>query len=211
MRTTKPISTISYNTPAFLQQKLFELQKAHIVEFWCFIRHKPEDDECNNKPHIHLYIEPGKKIDTMTLKDEFKEFLGAGVKPLGCLSFCSSKFNDWYLYSIHDKAYLALKNQSRKFHYTHHEVIADEDELNFRVKQIDMSSINQYAPIVEAVELGLSFEQYVMRGSVPIPQIKQFQTAFELIRAQKTSRNDRKTHSPSIDADSGEVLDAEEI
>ena len=45
MRTTKPIATISFNTPDFLKLKLNELLKAGRLSFWAFIVHKPEDDD----------------------------------------------------------------------------------------------------------------------------------------------------------------------
>ena len=69
VRTTKPIATISFNSPDFLRTKLEELRDAGRISFWAFIEHKPEDDEGGKKSHCHLYIEPSKMLQTDDLKD----------------------------------------------------------------------------------------------------------------------------------------------
>ena len=45
VKTRRPISTISYNSPEYLQGKLEELRKAKIISVWFFIKHKKEQDE----------------------------------------------------------------------------------------------------------------------------------------------------------------------
>ena len=117
MRTQRSFSTISYNTDTFLNQKLGELEKRRAISFWCWIDHYPEDDEL--KRHKHVFIIPNGQIDTDTVRKELEEIdlkdpLG---KPLGCMLMRPSKFDDWYLYGIHDTAYLASKGQTRKHHY----------------------------------------------------------------------------------------------
>ena len=72
MNTRSPISTISYNTEKFLKMKLDELVDNKMISYYMFIFHQPEIDDL--KPHIHLYIEPNKQLDTMYLTDYFKEF-----------------------------------------------------------------------------------------------------------------------------------------
>lgn len=116
MRTTKPIATISFNSPAFLKLKLEELTKAGKISFWAFIPHKPEDDEAGTKEHNHLYAEPSKMMQTDDLKAELLEFDPEHPdKPKGCLPFRTSKFADWYLYGLHDKRYLASKDSHGDF------------------------------------------------------------------------------------------------
>lgn len=91
MRTTKPIATISFNSPAFLKLKLEELTKAGKISFWAFIPHKPEDDEAGTKEHNHLYAEPSKMMQTDDLKAELLEFDPEHPdKPKGCLPFRTS-------------------------------------------------------------------------------------------------------------------------
>lgn len=106
MATQKPISTISYNTEPFLREKLETWVKAHIIQAYQFICHKGEDGD---KDHIHLRIEPNKKLDPMDLMDELREFQLGKEKPLGCRPFRPSKEEDWLLYALHDEQYLKLK------------------------------------------------------------------------------------------------------
>lgn len=106
MATQKPISTISYNSEAFLVEKLQNLYDAHIIQAWQFITHKGEDGD---KDHIHLRIEPNKRIDPMELTEMFKEYEKGKDKPLGVRPWRQSKEEDWFLYAVHDSDYLSLK------------------------------------------------------------------------------------------------------
>lgn len=209
MRTTKPISTISFNSGEYLRIKLKELTKAGRISFWAYIEHKPEDDEGGKKRHIHLYIEPSKMLQTDELKEEFKEFDPEKPdKPLGCISYNSSKFDPWYLYAIHDKRYLASKGQSRRFHYKHDDIqTSDQDDLLFKAKSIDMVSLSPYADMEDAQEHGLTFSEYFSRGTVPLPQVALFERAWGLLMAVRTDRADREGHKSEIDEDTGEVIE----
>ena len=106
MATQRPISTISYNTESFLIEKLQSLYDAHIIQAWQYIKHKGEDGD---KDHIHLRIEPNKRIDAMDLTELFKEYEKGKDKPLGVRPWRNSKEEDWYMYSVHDSDYLTLK------------------------------------------------------------------------------------------------------
>lgn len=106
MATQKPISTISYNSEPFLKVVLQDLYNAHIIQNYLYIKHKGEDGD---KDHIHLRIEPNKRVDPMDLMEKFLEFVPDHVKPLGVRPFRPSKEEDWILYAVHDKDYLKLK------------------------------------------------------------------------------------------------------
>lgn len=106
MATQKPISTISYNTEPFLKEKLETWLNAHIIQAYQYICHKGEDGD---KDHIHLRIEPNKKLDPMDLIEQLREYQLGKDKPLGCRPFRSSKEEDWILYAVHDVHYLKLK------------------------------------------------------------------------------------------------------
>lgn len=106
MATQKPISTISYNTESFLREKLDTWFNAHIIQAYQYICHKGEDGD---KDHIHLRIEPNKKLDPMVLLEELREWQPGKDKPLGCRPFRPSKEEDWILYAVHDHQYLKLK------------------------------------------------------------------------------------------------------
>ena len=96
MRTTKPFSTISYNTEHFLIDKLNELVRKRVIKFWAFIEHIPEEDE--KKKHKHLYMIPNGQLDTDQLDEFFREIDIEDVTrpPLGIKMFVSSKWDDWY-------------------------------------------------------------------------------------------------------------------
>lgn len=208
MKTTKPIATISFNTPAFLELKLNELLRAGKISFWAFVPHKPEDDEAGKKEHSHLYVEPSKMMQTDDLKAELKEYDPEHPdKPRGCLTFKSSKFDPWYLYGLHDKRYLASKSQSRKFHYQYEDFITcDPDELLCKVRSIDLVSLSPYADMEEAQRQGFTWAEYFSRGTVPLPQVALFERAWNLLLQVKTERADRQGHPMDIDPNTGEVL-----
>lgn len=209
MRTTKPISTISFNTPDYLKFKLNELLKAGRLSFWAFIVHKPEDDEGGKKEHCHVYIEPSKMLQTDDLKTELKEFDPEHPdKPRGCISFSSSKFDPWYLYALHDKRYLASKGQSRRFHYQHDDIItSDDDDLTFKAKSIDMVSLSPYADMEDAQRQGITWAEYFSRGTVPLPQVALFERAWNLLSQYRTERADRNGHPMDIVPETGEVIE----
>lgn len=209
MRTTKPVSTISFNTPDFLQLKLNELLKCGFISFWAFIVHKPEDDEGGKKQHSHVYIEPSKMLQTDFLKSELLEYDPlCPDKPKACISFNSSKFDPWYLYALHDKRYLASKNQSRRFHYLHDDIVSsDYDDLIFKARSIDMVSLSPYADMEDAQNQGFTWAEYFSRGTVPLPQVALFERAWNLLIQVKTDRAGRSGHSMEIDSETGEILD----
>lgn len=79
MATQRPISTISYNTEAFLKEKLDTWFEAHIIQAYQYIKHKGEDGD---KDHIHLRIEPNRRLDPMELVDALKEHIPGEKKPV---------------------------------------------------------------------------------------------------------------------------------
>lgn len=213
MRTTKPISTISFNSPDYLELKLNELVTAGRISFWAFISHKPEDDEGGKKVHAHVYVEPSKMLQTDDLKAHLSEYdPQEPIKPRGCLPWKSSKFDPWYLYGLHDKRYLASKGQARRYHYTHDDIrSSDPDNLLFLARSIDLTSLSPYADMEEAQKLGISWAEYFARGTVPLPQVKLFEAAWYTLLEARTERANREPHPMDlgdgvvIDTDTGEV------
>lgn len=128
MKTSKPLSTISYNTEKFLFSKLNDLIRAKQITCWFAVKHQPEEDE--KKEHWHLYIEPHTSVSTIDLDDEFIEFCkGNRKKPLKCIDWHNSKFDDWYLYSLHDYDYLASHMLVKKYHYSIDDFICSDRDL----------------------------------------------------------------------------------
>ena len=117
MLTSCAISTITYNTIKFLDDTLTGLIEKGKISFYCYIFHKAEDDEL--KDHIHLFIIPCSRIDTFALEGVLKEVDPHNDLPLGCIPFVHSKWEDWFLYGLHDDLYLRIKGKPpRKFHYS---------------------------------------------------------------------------------------------
>ena len=95
MRTSKPISSIIWTSADYAEMILNRLVENDTLAFWSFIRHKAECGE--QKDHNHVYVIPGKLIDTDLLTNCFEEHL-----PDGSICGCSklwtkSKFDDWLL------------------------------------------------------------------------------------------------------------------
>lgn len=198
MRTTRPISTISFNSSAFLEVVLDDLKRAGVITFWAFVTHFPEDDEGGKKEHHHLYVELSKLTQTDNLTKELTEYIPGNNKPLKCIAWRISKFDDWYLYSLHNREYLVSKGQSRRFEYRHDDFLtSDEDDFLFRAKSIDRLSISPYASMMDAIRQGQTFAEFFRRGTVPLNQVIQMEKAWNLLVGGVTFRNGREGHENS--------------
>lgn len=210
MRTSKPFSTISYNTAEYLDGRLSELITKRKIDFYAWIEHEPEEDE--EKKHKHLIIFPNGQTDTDQVLDYLVEIDPKKPdKPFRCLRPRSSKFAPWYLYALHDTAYLASLGQSRKYHYTLSDVHAsDNDYLREEIHTIDYSKLNKFSVLQEAVSDGVPFGELVRLGRVPIQQVFAWEKAYYLIADFNTARNGKQSHTPIIDPTTGEILPPKE-
>lgn len=211
MKTSRPFSTISYNSEKFLKVKLDELVKNRVLDFWVFIEHAPEEDE--KKAHKHLYILPNGLLQTDVLKEYLAEpDPNDPEHPLNCTIFTSSKFDDWYLYGLHDKAYLSSKGQNRKHHYIKADFITSCDEHFCElVRCVDRSKYIGLERVVDAVENHVPFDEMVRLGQVPIQLINQYKYAYECLQSATLARAGRETHTPKdfekcFDPVTGELL-----
>lgn len=127
MATQKPISTISYNSESFLCERLDVWLKSHIIQAYQYIKHKGEDGD---KDHIHLRIEPNKKLDPMDLTEKLKEFIKNSDKPLCVRPWRPSQEEDWYLYVVHDPEYLKRKydggDKGEKIPYNYQDIVVSD-------------------------------------------------------------------------------------
>lgn len=205
MRTSKPISTISYNTENYLKGKLEELKKNRTISDYMYILHFAEEDESKN--HTHVFIEPNKMLDTMALQENFREIDPKdNTKLLGCINFHSSKVDDWILYSMHFEPYLVSKGQSRKYHYKQDD-FRFADELTFEalfnhaMYQSDWALNNQR---VQWIKNRLTNpEDLLFNGSVPLQQAGQLLAVKRLL----LDRNGRTTHTPIEVDEDGVILE----
>lgn len=211
MKTSKPFSTISYNSESFLKIKLEELVSRRAISFYAFVYHYAEVDETKN--HTHLLIIPNGQIQTDSVTDLLTELDPTNpLKPLGVMPWRSSKFGDWFLYSCHDTAYLASKNQTRKHHYQESDFkCSNNDYLHELVTTIDRSKYAKTKDIVDAIKNGKSFIEMVESGQIPAPQFNQWYQLYNFVKSSnRVFRNNRISHShklvPEIDPMTGEVL-----
>lgn len=196
MKTTKPISTISYNSLPFLIHKLDDLVKTEILSFWCVIEHQAEEDE--KKDHCHVYMEPAKPVETTWLKKQFIELDNEHPEtPLGVLPINKSKFVDWYWYGLHDKAYLASKNQSRKHHYDPSQMLTSDPECLAEYVRQNPNPKAELLKVMEMIMQGYSALQIAIQMNVPTRNLAYFmqgiQTLFEH-RLEVTDRNGQPSH-----------------
>ena len=197
MRTSKPISTISYNSQEYLVQKLGELVKSHKISDWMFINHFAEKDE--SKDHIHLWIRPNTLIDTMDLQNYFLELDPKHpIKPLKCIDFRPSEVDDWVLYSQHYEPYLASKMESREYHYTRDDFVymdedTFEDTYNHAFKGSKWAERNQ---VLKALADGsISPTALILNGTVPLNLASQL-SSFKYMQQNYdvVDRNGRNGH-----------------
>lgn len=181
MKTRKSISSISYNTTAFLRDRLNELISLGHISYYFFIEHNAESNE--KKDHTHLFLEPAKQIQT----DDICKFLiqpdpfNHGL-PLKTMPFMSSHFSDWYLYVLHDPVYLSSKGLHREYSYRKEFIEAsDPDILDYLVMEISNLEVTGMDKILSAVQSGHSFRDMVMRGQVPIEQFRNYEQVYHFL------------------------------
>lgn len=185
MRTAKPFSSITYNTKEYLTTKLEECRQKGAISFWAFIEHLPEKDE--KKEHKHIYVVPERQIDTKIFMDFFTEIdIAKPLKPLKMMPCRASKWQDWYLYALHNTEYLRSKGQEREYTYTLEQInSSDNDYLLELAKTIDFSKFNKNANIVKKIKQGASLLDLVETGEIPISQFNQFKNLYDYVNSRK--------------------------
>ena len=169
MATQKPISTISYNSEPFLREKLESWLKAHIIQSYMFIKHHGEDGD---KDHIHVRLEPNKKLDPMDLQESLREYEFGKDKPLGVRPFRPSKEEDWILYAVHDADYLKLKygggEKGEKIPYKWEDIQAPED-FDTEIAYIRARSNLEHtsANLISRIQRGSDAKRLIEEGENP--------------------------------------------
>jgi len=170
MATQKPISTVSYNTEAFLREKLNTWIEEHIIQAYMYICHKGEDGD---KDHIHLRIEPNKKLDPMDLSEKLKEYDPKKPdKPLCVRPWRPSKEEDWILYVVHDPQYLKLKygggEKGEKLPYSWQDIKAN-DNYDVEIAYIRAKAYMEHTSVnmMTKLQSGTSPVELVLTGENP--------------------------------------------
>lgn len=192
MATNKPISTISYNTEKFLVDKLESWYKAHIIQCYQYIKHKGEDGD---KDHIHLRIEPNRRIDPMDLTQELIEPDPKNDKPLRCRPWRPSKEEDWFLYAIHDSQYLKLKKCDSKDGKIPYKVtdliVSDGYDTEVAVLRARQSLENHTACMIKELKQGRRAQDLIEEG-------KDVFRVQAILRALQTTEYENMVHKNQI-------------
>lgn len=199
MRTSKPISTISYNSEAYLKGKLEELRDSGAITWYAYVRHTAEEDE--KKDHFHVIVSPNRILDTGVLGAMFKELDPSHPdKPLGCIEWKCSKREDWLLYSIHDPVYLASKLEKREFVYELSDVVtSDRDELEelHRTALREGKWAREHKLINGLMDGSYTAVDLVASGAVSLGQMGALRSLVSVLSDPSTlARNGLPTHTP---------------
>lgn len=196
MRTRRLISTVSFNSPAFLKMTCERLRASGVIELAYWVVHLPEDDE--KKEHIHVCMLPARALDTMELEKQFRELVPGESEPRGVLPFRVSKFADWFLYCCHNAGYLASKGQSRRWSYSLNDFGATcKERLLEDVKMIDERPFKVWSLVSAAVANGQSWEDLMASGGIPPHNWLYFKELYNAAR-RKTFRNGSEGHGDEM-------------
>lgn len=135
MKTEKPLTSISYNTPEFLKAACDKLLTAGIIDFYAFLKHKGEIDPFDgerDKDHIHIFVRPVKAVESSTFLRHFIEIdeTNAAAPPLGCVRFDKCKNpGTWVLYTLHYSPYLDSIGETKEFYnYPFHDFVTNNEQ-----------------------------------------------------------------------------------
>lgn len=198
MKTKNDISTISYNTDEFLCEMLNELYHHQKIAFWVYVRHHGEilDDGTFEKDHCHLFIEPNCALDTMSLCKLSEEFDANNPdKPLKCIYFRKSKWEDWLFYALHDETYLKLKLEKRDYEYSFEDFFcSDGDEFFERFNQAMHSSTIASMLRLPRLLKTMSVAEMTALGYVRPEQAMQFKYYEELLKRGQHELEHKRSH-----------------
>lgn len=182
MRTSKYLSTISYNSDNFLQNVLNSLVDKRNIVFWAYIEHFPEKNEL--KKHKHLVIQPNGLLNTDCIIDDFIEEVPED-KPLNIMPFRVSKIDDCLLYFLHDKQYLIKKFLKKKYTYDLLDFrTSDFDYLRELYNSVDMSSYSVVERLNDFAAAGVPFVELCKRGFIPINQLLNYKRFYDILLSE---------------------------
>ena len=156
MATSKPFSTISYNTVEWFKDKCDSLVSSGILLSYAYIKHTDEGPSKSTKPHnyhIHAYFIPNRRIDLLEFLDEFRQIVPECSEPLGCRPFrmnSGDNSDDWTLYVLHNENYLRV-------HHSHE----DGETIPYQLEDVVHSS---YFELERAYHTGLAKLQGTQTG-----------------------------------------------
>lgn len=175
---------------SFLVSKLKKLVEQEILSFYVLIPHQAEEDE--NKDHVHVFMLPAKAVDTIWLRKQFIELDPAHPQtPLGVLPIGSSKFVHWYWYGLHDRAYLASKNMSRKYHYEADDMLTSDTEYLAELVRQNPNPKAELLKVYELILQGYKPMQIAIQMNVPVRNLGYFLASVEAMKSHMRDVTDR--------------------
>ena len=187
MQTSKPISTISYNSLPFLRATLDHLLVSNFIDYWMFIPHSGENDGFGEieKDHIHLYLIPNKRVNTADLDKFFIEPV-IDNKPLRCILWNVSNPDDWILYCLHDPSYLASKLETRENLYTYGNIETSSEETLRRMYRhaYQSSGYARTKNLFEYARSGGTITDLLKVGAVPINMVNNYVDFFSICKKE---------------------------
>lgn len=194
MKTSSPISLISYNTKEFLKLKLDSLIDEQYIFNYVFIHHDADVDSL--KDHFHVTIFPTDRIDTLQLKSFFSEPCD-DVKPLGISPVINKCLNTdtMFLYYIHDEKFLNSREETRNiYNYSIDSFCySDADHFNSIMqnafKFLDNLSVKvSTKQILDAIDSNISYHDFLVKYNPPTNQIHAIKLTYDsILRADISS------------------------
>lgn len=195
MQTSKPMSTISYNTESFLKSQLDYLLRSHVIDYYMYIKHIGETDIFGEKEkdHIHLFILPNHRINSADLDELFTEPQLNNL-PLKCISWNVSKSDDWILYVLHDPTYLFTKMETREIQYKFGDLnTSSEEDLRRRYRMAYQSSgYARMQNLYQYARSGGDLNKLMEAGAIPVNQITAYDEFFKI--AKKIGITNKETN-----------------
>lgn len=180
MSVTSPFGFISYNSRDFLQRTLQTfINDGKFIRCACWY-HESTGTEKN---HFHCWVEPAVPIEVTTLAENFVELDEEGnQQSIAIRPRCRSKWNDAYLYGIHDSDYLASKGLIRELvniktdmHIYLGDFKADIAEAEF---YLNKSCLAPYARLKKLVCEGKTLEEVYILLRIPFAQLNSVKNAY---------------------------------
>lgn len=194
MDTIKPFSTIGYNTEDFLKERLAELSYQYPDLFFAYIYHRDEKDK---KDHYHLYLEPNTRVrdtDFQRIRAAFEQAdpaaEGAAAEsadrpPLGCMPFRKSKFDDWYLYAIHNREYLESKRLKKSTYDYDPTLVITNNPTDLKTRTDEIDTFALLPPIIKmqwCKDQGLSLRDALAYLRIPYSGMYGFSKLWETLK-----------------------------
>lgn len=192
MRTTRSISNIAYQSPAYFETVVNSLKKADIIGPCFWIAHKGEGDDA--KDHIHFVLLGGSKTYNT---DGLSGLFGFEPQPDGSVAtvtgrwFVTKDINDWLAYSVHNVKYLFRKLKEKVYNYDWADLRCtngDEDTLRLSINDakefIEDKEDRVYRAIRLAVKNKMTWRETVLSGLLPVNTLGSAYTVFRMMNGE---------------------------